>query len=342
LSKEKEKPYMTGEEINNLPPIEWVWPGYIPKGHLTLLIGNPGAGKSIFSQDLADRLSKGGEWPDGELINQNETGKTLWIDAEGSVTILASRMIALGMNRQDFILPRLPEIFEDFKLNKDSINQIEKILEETKPKLVVIDSLSGIHEKEEKSSREINEILKPLHSLAANYNCGILLIHHLNKESQQSRSKKKEPINLNRARGSTHIGAVVRSALAIDKAETTVTKEDNENSTVLKVFQVKNNLAEVNRNPLYFTISSNGVTYHSLDGLEFNLKQSDGEVQKAIQIIMNKMNSTEYPIPSKEMTDYLASQGLSESTWKRAKALLPIESEKVGKEWVWKLSKPNS
>jgi putative DNA primase/helicase len=42
----------------------WLWPARIPLGKLTLLIGDPGVGKSLLATDLAARVSAGRPWPD--------------------------------------------------------------------------------------------------------------------------------------------------------------------------------------------------------------------------------------------------------------------------------------
>jgi len=42
----------------------WLWPARIPLGKLTLLIGDPGVGKSLLATDLAARVSAGLPWPD--------------------------------------------------------------------------------------------------------------------------------------------------------------------------------------------------------------------------------------------------------------------------------------
>ena len=39
--------------------VEWLWLDRIPRGTLTLLVGDPGLGKSLLSIDLAARLSRG-------------------------------------------------------------------------------------------------------------------------------------------------------------------------------------------------------------------------------------------------------------------------------------------
>lgn len=45
--------------------VEWLWPGRLAAGKLTLLIGDPGVGKSLLTLDAAARLSRGIPWPDG-------------------------------------------------------------------------------------------------------------------------------------------------------------------------------------------------------------------------------------------------------------------------------------
>jgi len=50
--------------------LEWLWPGRIPLGKLSLLAGDPGLGKSLVSLDMAARVSRGGAWPDTPLLPQ--------------------------------------------------------------------------------------------------------------------------------------------------------------------------------------------------------------------------------------------------------------------------------
>lgn len=45
-------------------PTEWLWPGRIPLGHLTLLAGDSDAGKSLLTLEMAARVSTGAPWPD--------------------------------------------------------------------------------------------------------------------------------------------------------------------------------------------------------------------------------------------------------------------------------------
>jgi hypothetical protein len=42
----------------------WLWPGRIPLGRVTLLVSDPGLGKSLLTLDIAARVSAGTPWPD--------------------------------------------------------------------------------------------------------------------------------------------------------------------------------------------------------------------------------------------------------------------------------------
>src|SRR3954452_1195191 len=44
--------------------VPWLWPDRIPLGRITLLVSDPGLGKSLLTLDIAARVSTGAPWPD--------------------------------------------------------------------------------------------------------------------------------------------------------------------------------------------------------------------------------------------------------------------------------------
>ena len=52
------------ELAEDLPPVEWVWPRWLPRGMLSLLGAAPGAGKSLVALDLARRVIHREGYPD--------------------------------------------------------------------------------------------------------------------------------------------------------------------------------------------------------------------------------------------------------------------------------------
>ncbi len=57
--------------VNDIEPeaIKWVWPGRLACGHVTLLSGAPGTGKSQKSCDVAARITTSAAWPDGGTLH---------------------------------------------------------------------------------------------------------------------------------------------------------------------------------------------------------------------------------------------------------------------------------
>jgi hypothetical protein len=58
-------------------PVEWLWPNRIAIGKVTLLVGDPGLGKSLVALDIAARVSRGTPWPDEQPgARSKEPGET--------------------------------------------------------------------------------------------------------------------------------------------------------------------------------------------------------------------------------------------------------------------------
>lgn len=66
--------------------LEWLWPGRIPLGKLTLLAGDPGLGKSFVTLDMAARVSTGASWPDTPILKQTAGGVIL-LNAEDDLVV---------------------------------------------------------------------------------------------------------------------------------------------------------------------------------------------------------------------------------------------------------------
>jgi hypothetical protein len=65
--REKMRRGLLMASLADLPVVgtDWLWPGRIALGSVTLLVGYPDVGKSHVALDIAARVSRGGAWPDG-------------------------------------------------------------------------------------------------------------------------------------------------------------------------------------------------------------------------------------------------------------------------------------
>ena len=89
-------PESVGTLLSEVEPerVEWLWPGRIPKGKLSLIEGDPGTGKSALTIDLAARVSVGGELPDGKRC---EAAGVVLVSAEdGPADTIRPRLDAAG------------------------------------------------------------------------------------------------------------------------------------------------------------------------------------------------------------------------------------------------------
>ena len=78
--------------------IDWLWPGRIAKGKLTLIAGHPGLGKSQITASIAATVSTGVPWPDGQA--NTKPGEVLLLSAEDDIAdTLAPRLIPLQAKR---------------------------------------------------------------------------------------------------------------------------------------------------------------------------------------------------------------------------------------------------
>ena len=195
----------------SLPSVTWLWQDWIPNGLLTLLGATPGTGKSWLALELSRMVIHGGAWPDGQPSPGG--GHVVWVEAEAVAQITCDRCLSMGIDMTRFwpIVPPPGDII-DFSAAPSRDDLIE-LAQHVKPRLIVIDSLSGISSKGENNIEDIRRILAFLVGLAAEHDAGLVLIHHLKKVD---RSQLSLPgLFLHDFRGSGHITAVARSIIGL-------------------------------------------------------------------------------------------------------------------------------
>jgi putative DNA primase/helicase len=169
-------------------PLEWLWPGRIPLGALTLIIGEPGMGKGFLSVDLASRVSRGMGWPDAP-DQAALPGSVLLLSAEDNLagTILARLKAAGGdLNKiatlQAGFADERSRIRRPVSLQQDLASLEAALAELPDCRLVVIDPITAYLGKSDGNRNgEIRSLLQPLNDLAAAYRVAIVAVSHLNK-----------------------------------------------------------------------------------------------------------------------------------------------------------------
>lgn len=102
-------------------PIPWLWPLRIPLGHLSLLVGDPGVGKSLLAADLAARVSVGVPWPDARPIPSVARASVPAVVARASVPAVALAAWEYPAPDEGRPAPPDDELAGPFKYNLGSV-----------------------------------------------------------------------------------------------------------------------------------------------------------------------------------------------------------------------------
>jgi putative DNA primase/helicase len=227
--------------------VRWLWPGRIPLGRITLLVGRPGEGKSFFTMDAASRVSTGSPWPDDAPC---ERGSVLIISGEDdpadtirprldahhadvSCVHLLSMVRRIGENGKPF----------EVMFSLHDLHALEAALQRIPDcKLIVIDPIGSFLGGDIDAHRdnEVRSILAPVAKLAEKYGPAVLVVAH--------RRKSAGSIADDLALGSRAFTGIARAVWHLTR--------DSENKARRLLLPGKNNLAREG-NGLAFTIARN-------------------------------------------------------------------------------------
>lgn len=169
--------------------IEWLIPGYIPRGSISTIAGDGGSGKTSAWCNLVAGVTTG-KPPfllgnsDGFDTGPSDPEDVLVLSAEDSWThTLYQRLKANGadMNRVHYISPS-DDGFEDLTFDSDILHSV---IMECKPSLVVFDPLQAFIAKGAKMAERntMRKCMAPLIGLGENYGITSIIIAHANKQS---------------------------------------------------------------------------------------------------------------------------------------------------------------
>jgi putative DNA primase/helicase len=163
----------------------WLWPGRIPLGAITTIVGFGGEGKSFLACAVASALSRGGTFPDGSPAPQ---GAAVIMAGEDSPSKLRQRYNANGADLGQVKLLQGQRIYTKHGLVETNItlrdiDQIRIAIEQTPNlKLLIVDPIGdfipGINSDKD---NEVRAILNPLAQLAQERKLAVLMICHRKK-----------------------------------------------------------------------------------------------------------------------------------------------------------------
>lgn len=212
-------------------PVRWLWPGRLALGKISMIYGDPGLGKSMLGLDIAARVSRGLDWPDGSPC---EAGDVLILSAEDDVAdTIKPRLVAAGADVDRITCLDLVEEGQRLRtlsLAADLDALVAGIEELPRCRALLIDPVAAfMGDTDSHANADVRGVLAPLADAAGRLKVAVPLIGHLNKTTGQTSA-------LHRAGGSLAFVAAARAAWV-------VTKDANDPERRL-FLPAKNNLAE--------------------------------------------------------------------------------------------------
>jgi KaiC/GvpD/RAD55 family RecA-like ATPase len=119
--------------------MRWLWPGRIPMRAVTILDGDPGAGKTLIAADLAVRVAGGYGMPDGAAWDGMGNGApVVYIGLDESLDVFLHRLDAAGGDRhgQVYVWPEGAGVSMPL-----DVARVTALIVAVKASLVIVDTL---------------------------------------------------------------------------------------------------------------------------------------------------------------------------------------------------------
>ena len=327
--------------------VKWLWPGRIPLGRITLLVGRPGEGKSFLTTDLAARVSTGSPLPDGTACDR------------GSVLIISGED-----DPHDTIRPRLDAHHADVE-RVHLLSMVRRIGEDGKPqdimftladvpaledalrqltdcRLIIVDPIGSFLGGGVDSHRdnETRAVLAPVAALAEKYGPAVLIVAHRRKAGGDHADDL--------ALGSRAFTGIARACWHLSR--------DPDNKRRRLLLPGKNNLAaegdglafDIAGDPPSIRWESAAVTMSADDALAAENAAEDAKPgpepearDEAAEWLRDELaDLAEHPVAA--LRENATAAGLAWRTIQRAKAVIGALSHRAsfGGGYVWRLPKP--
>lgn len=312
--------------------VEWLWKPYLPARMLTMLSGDPGAGKSFLALAIAAALSQG-NLLDGRTV---EPASTLYLTCENPIAeCIRPRFDLLGGDAHRLHLLQGARRDADGEEQQravvlSDIDVLEKAIVNTGSRLVVIDPIQSylganvdLHR-----SNETRPVLDRLMKLADSCGCAFLLLRHLSKQVGGKA--------IHRGLGSIDLTGAVRSEMLAGALP--------DDSEARALVHVKSNVGAVGRTRGYSIDADGGFAWTG----ESSITASDllaapaapedrsakAEAETWLREVLSEAGGS-----AGEIRQRAVEAGISFATLRRAKISLHVRSRKaaVGGGWLWEL-----
>lgn len=216
-------------DVADVAPVEWIFPGLLPRGEPALIAGPDGEMKTTITLYLACAVAAGGAFLS---YAASVSGPVLIISGEDSKEIVRNRCAAIARGhgwQPERVLAQLHFVDADGadltqpRWRVHLVRQAERI----RPLLVVLDPLANLVGGDENGARP--EVRRLWRALTKPSRASVVLVHHAGKKGDGSRSKG------DRIRGHTDIRSGSRATFFVERDASGIVIENVKQSRADKV-----------------------------------------------------------------------------------------------------------
>ena len=220
--------------------VEWLVPGYIPKGTITIIGGDGGLGKTSLWCNIASAISNGKPC----VLQENNDvlcpyGEVVYFSGEDDTArVLRPRLEQNGANLDNIkTIPMDDDAFTSLSIGGALI---EGIIEARRPMLVIFDPIQQFIKNADMSKRnDMRQIMTSLSKLGKKYGTTFILVMHTNKRDKIGSFRDK-------LSDSADLWDIARSVLALGR------NQNNENF--------------ITHEKSSYSIRQNAILYHIENG----------------------------------------------------------------------------
>jgi len=178
--------------------------GMIVEKAINVISARTAEGKSVFMMRMLKDIAIG-----AKFLNTYETKKQriLLIDMEMNENFLIDRVKTILQDERpgDIFYGSDLDIEKDYKNLKNLINGTDQYKDNGKYDMVVFDTLSLIHTRDENSNSEMTNVLRAMMNLINDTGCTILFLHHHGKNTELSGAHKSRGATVIIDKASSHL-----------------------------------------------------------------------------------------------------------------------------------------
>lgn len=177
---------LSGPEISkHVPkPLEWVVEGLVSAGRLTVVASQAGSGKSFAGLQASLQVAGSAE----QGFQTAVRAPVLYIDGEMGLDQIHHRMTGLGEHPLPPNLHLLDTSVDGLDITvADDRQRIIETTQQLGCKMVVFDTLSEFHRKDENVSGDMQPVMAGFRAVAHETGAGVLILHHVGHSGTGSR-----------------------------------------------------------------------------------------------------------------------------------------------------------